>query len=320
MRLLRFKTGYLSLALSILLTVAVRTAAADTSHSAVEDLVRLDVISTRNFIYSNCDRWKSLELAGVKAADLRAKMDEVGVTDRLRLEDSVTLGDGIERSGRFRRSIPDITFGRKFWREARTDSIRKIGIVLHEFLGLMGFEDTDKYPISSAVMNELRSFALNGSLSPHLLDSESKSESRSDGRCPSFSGVWLYDTATRLGTVIRQNGCEGLSRRLSIVKNKNDFQFAPAQDTANEIRIGDQNERLENSMFNDLPIDFPVIYSARFENQKLIEEQTRPRAKNGCTRRTVTLELTSQDSFVEERITHCAEGAKKERYEYTRAR
>lgn len=119
--------------------------------------VRLDIVAVRNFIYEMCEKIDSLKRENVDCAVLRAKMDEVGLgEDRLRIEETVALADGKSRDGVNRHWIPDITFGETKWLEAKDDSIRKIGIVLHEFLGLLQIEGTDDYYVSSQVVNEIR--------------------------------------------------------------------------------------------------------------------------------------------------------------------
>jgi hypothetical protein len=127
------------------------------------DTVRLDVISIRNYIYENCSQWKTLAQAGVKADVLRAKMDEVGTgLGGIQVEEEIVLADGISRSGRNRPEIPDVAFSRIKWRldfaSAAADEAMplKVGIVLHEYLGLLGVEKTDDYTVSNKVVNELR--------------------------------------------------------------------------------------------------------------------------------------------------------------------
>ncbi len=104
--------------------------------------VREDILRVRGLIHAHCDEWKSLRTAKVKCKDLRAKIDEVGTGERLRLEETVALADGELRSGVNRKSIPDITFSRSFWLQADRILTLKIGIVLHEYLGLLGVEGT----------------------------------------------------------------------------------------------------------------------------------------------------------------------------------
>jgi hypothetical protein len=122
------------------------------------DAVRLDILSIRNYIYSNCHNWKILKQAGVSCDTLQEKIDEVGVgSEHLRIEDVVDLGDGVSRTGRNRPWIPDVTFSRTAWAAFQGDSAAKIGIVLHEYLGLLLVELTDDYSLSNRVVLELRS-------------------------------------------------------------------------------------------------------------------------------------------------------------------
>jgi hypothetical protein len=124
-------------------------------------LVRIDAIAVRNMIYENCDHWITLQKAHVDCKVLRAKMDEVGIEkDKFLIAPTVTLDDGIERSGKNRPWIPDVTFSSSFWLAAKDDTAAKIGFVMHEFLGLLGIEKTDDSHISSALINELRSVTL----------------------------------------------------------------------------------------------------------------------------------------------------------------
>lgn len=120
------------------------------------ELIRLDIIAVRNFLYEICDKLDTLKREKISCITLRAKMDEVGTGERLIIEDIVTLNDGKPRTARNRDWIPDITYSSTKWQEAKDNQIAKIGIQLHEYLGLLKIEDTDDYRVSSKVVNELR--------------------------------------------------------------------------------------------------------------------------------------------------------------------
>ena len=114
-------------------------------------------MAVRNYLYDKCDNILTLKQEGVDCWKLRAKMDEVW--HKARPAQNRRGGDLRGRQTALRpqsSEIPDITFSISRWLQSGADSIRKAGIVLHEFLGLMKLEATDDYPISSRVLNELR--------------------------------------------------------------------------------------------------------------------------------------------------------------------
>jgi len=123
--------------------------------------VRLDIVAVRNYLYEICDQLETLKKENISCETLRTKMDEVGTGELLVLKD-VVIVDGKDRDGRNRyikkgnKLVPEITFSRKNWLECTDDNIRKIGLELHEYLGLLGIEGTDDYHVSSVAVNELR--------------------------------------------------------------------------------------------------------------------------------------------------------------------
>ena len=134
------------------------------------DEVLLDVQAILTKIKNECESWPALKSA---APDLPARVrtliediqGEQTKQNYLRIEDQVALADQKPRAGRFRidfddpslgRKISDITLSRSYWLMAKDDSKRKIGIVLHELLGLLEVEKSDDYHISSLVVFDLR--------------------------------------------------------------------------------------------------------------------------------------------------------------------
>ena len=184
-----------SLALPILMIAGFAVAPSANARMGQEgnggDSVRLDIVAVRGVLYQYCDRFQSIASAGIKCKDLKAKMDQVGTgPQRLLIQDHVSLSDGVERDGRNRPSIPDITFSRTRWIASGEDEMRKFGIVLHEFLGLMNIERTDDYRISSQAVNELRDLGIKP-------------------KCANFSGSWINNSGGRK-LQVTQIGCDQL--------------------------------------------------------------------------------------------------------------
>ncbi len=126
-----------------------------------EDDVAQDIFAVRQYIIDQCESWKSLKTSKVSAKDLLNKIKEVGIS-KIKIVDQVSLKDGIPRSAINDSQTSEITFGRFMWKSLNGDTIRKVGIVLHEYLGLMKIEKTDDYHVSEQVLRELRVRALLG--------------------------------------------------------------------------------------------------------------------------------------------------------------
>lgn len=133
--------------------------------------VRLDIISVRNYLYANADKWKTLKDANVDIEKLRKTMDEVGTGERLIIQTTIALEDGRPRCGANHPPTKEVAFSETCWVTGGAflpdankalpapivpDFALKVGLQAHEFFGLMGLEATDRYPISSLLVEELR--------------------------------------------------------------------------------------------------------------------------------------------------------------------
>ena len=311
----------------ILLSNSWALANAGGNSSGGGDAVRLDIISIREFIYGSCAYWDSLKKTEVDPQQLKNKISEVGTAEKIKIQDIVTLEDGVPRSGKNTPALSEITFSRTFWLETNDDTIRKIGFVLHEYLGLMGIEKTDDYHASHAVVNELRLAHLLHRLEYKIFTSNLRQglpkenntgrETSSPSNCPNLTGVWRFkskrdDWNGGVGHLFKQDGCKSLAQRDIIFEDRSiKYSYSEFQATADTSFIGDgQHTRYENNVRNlDSAVDFPVTYSAEFKNGKFIETQFLP---NNQTCKNVRKEwaLKSKDVLVEDDFTSCDDGRK----------
>ena len=282
------------------------------------DFDRLDIISTRNSLYEKSAQLTSLKKAGVDFQEFRKLMDQVGIGENLVLLDQVTLADGIPRSGRFDRIKGTIALSRTFWHEAKSDSLRKIGIQVHEFLGLMGVEHTDDYHLSEQVLNELRgkeifsmptSAVNDNSAVPAIVEPDVNG-------CPNLTGVWREinkGNPDKDGVFIQQEGCQKIFKRDIIkIDGKISWHF---QDRLTQNLLTDgQTHALYGNYFGFMsfsPTDSPMIYQAGYNDGKLIRNWQSP-SDDICKSYGEKLWIQDGKLYIEFQMSHCVSSGVKD--------
>lgn len=147
-----------------------------------------------------------MKRAVIDVQKLKSKIEEVGEEAGIKLQTQVSLEDGKPRSAVNRPWIPDIILSTTFWLAEESDTIRKIGLLVHEYLGLMGVEKTDQFLISSDVMSELREMA-----NANFLFERQKlfpPPISKIGPCANITGLWRLKEQV---LQITQSNCEALT-------------------------------------------------------------------------------------------------------------
>lgn len=237
-----------------------------------------DILKVRQQILDQCGNWQALKDHGVRVEDLRAKIREVGTTDKIHIEERVALADGVARSGKNIPATNEIFISSTFWEDARRMPVLKLGILLHEYLGLMGVEGTDDYRISNAVVNELRVLLVFASPSILYLDllPTVRSRPRADLACMDMEGIWRDPSVNVFYEyiLIEQPDCNSIRMR-SVIEVEGKFLPARHQDTVDILQIsGSRQLRLANSfVYLDDPVDHLIAYTASFTKESLVVDE-----------------------------------------------
>lgn len=277
------------------------------------DGVRASITATSRYIFDECDTWKSLAAQGVRASVLQAKIKQVGTTDHIRIVDEVTLADARPRSAVNDPTTGDITFSRLMWRKAQSDPVARVGIVLHEYLGLMKIEKTDDYHISEKVMRELRVRALlNGPDAAFLNPPIPSTQSPSDPSCPDFSGIWFLVSNPKIpihwGLSISQKGCESIRMRTLDFDVRGRYRRSQNEDIDIVSRIQGRHARLGGGAFGfkvGSSLNDFFEYEAVYKDQKLVITENAPGEEaghstryRGVWRKTDRDHLVLQEAFI----------------------
>ena len=271
-----------------------------------QDVVRLDVIAIRNYLYLASEGWSFLKNAGIDYRVLRKIMDAVGFSG-LKLEDHVSLSDGVPRSAINRRGVPDIRFSRVFWRALDEDAIKKVALQLHEFLGLMGVEKTDQYHISGLASEELRLRFERGD-APTLYLPPRPTFTPGDGstHCPNLAGTWRIPGQIS-GYAIYQWGCEKVEVSEVRIEGRQ-ISWMPYLGRSPAIKIGPAYEfthAIRERMIGPV-INVTSIVSGKFEGSSYVFYQMEPSESTGKScEKTLTFTLVDENTLSKNALHSC---------------